>query len=225
MPVAVARRAPVIVPDAVLVGGCTGESGAAARELFGVAIALAGRIADRQVGHEQIANRPLRRIRRRRVHADAEEGDLVAKAPAVRRLHVAGVVPPLDLVVRMRGVIARERICVAGGRFLPGGLGAWGLGGLGTWGLGGLGTWGPGGLGAEHHSTNAPQHHSTNAPQHPSTPAPQHLSIHHVTRPIARRGGPGRYRPRPSRRSRRSTIESGTPLAGETESSSRSSAR
>ena len=110
---------PIVVPHVVAIGPRAGEPRTAARQLLGVSIPLALGVADRQVRHVEIADRPLRRIGRRVIDADAEERDLVAEAPAVGGLDVAGVVPPLDLVVGMARVIAREREVVAGGRLFP----------------------------------------------------------------------------------------------------------
>src|SRR5688572_22422406 len=99
------HRGPVVIPDVVLIRFRSGEPGPASGEFLAEAITPAGGVADGEMSHVQIANGPARRIGRRVVDADTEEGDLVAEPAAVCRLHVAGVVPPLDLVVRMTGMI------------------------------------------------------------------------------------------------------------------------
>ena len=110
---------PVLVPHLVGVGGRARQPRPAARELLVEAVAVTGRVAHRQVRHEQVANRPCGGVDRRRIHADAEERHLVAEAAPGGGLHVAGVVPPLDLELGMAGVIARELEAIACRRLAP----------------------------------------------------------------------------------------------------------
>ena len=91
-------------------------------------------IAHREMRHVQIAHRPPGRVRRRAIHADAEERHLIAEAPSLTRIEIAGVIPPLDLVVGMTDMIRRQRHRTIGRGDLPLGL----LGILGLPGLLGL---------------------------------------------------------------------------------------
>src|SRR5690606_10656360 len=102
------RRRPVVVPHLIPIGGGTGDAGPGTIEPFGIAIPTTGRIAHRDVGHVEVAYGPARRVLRRRVHANAKERDLIAESSAVGRVDIAGVVPPLDPVVRVRRVVAWE---------------------------------------------------------------------------------------------------------------------
>src|SRR5829696_7809638 len=110
---------PVVIPDFIAVALRAREPRTAARQLLGKSITLALRIADRKMRHVEISNRPLGWIDRRVVDADAKEGDLIAEPAAVSGLEVAGVIPPLDLLVRMRGVVARKGKRIAGFCGLP----------------------------------------------------------------------------------------------------------
>src|SRR5436305_1074048 len=76
--------------------------------------------ASRQVRHgevpeDDVANRPARlAIRNLRHQRLAEEGELIAEAPARLAAQVAGVIPPFRLVFRVGAVAARELVVVAG---------------------------------------------------------------------------------------------------------------
>src|SRR5688500_17093580 len=98
-------RRPVLVPGVIRVALGPGQARPSAGQLLRIAIAPALWIAHGEVRHVEIADRPLRRILRRVIDADAEEGDLVSKPAALGGCHVAGVVPPFDLEIRVAGVI------------------------------------------------------------------------------------------------------------------------
>src|SRR5688572_23292982 len=115
----VEHRRPVVIPHVVARGVGTGETRPAARQLLGISVALTLLVAHREMGHVQIADRPPRRVGGRVIDADAEERDLVTETAAFARLDIAGVVPPLDLVIGMARVVTRELEFVARGCLFP----------------------------------------------------------------------------------------------------------
>ena len=116
---AVERRPPVAVPDIEGPRPRAGPAQPAAVEPLAEQMAAGTGIGHRQVGHEEVPDRPSRRVLGRRVHADAEEGHLVAEPPAPGRLEVAGVVPPLDAVLRVAAVVPGKPPRVAGPGLAP----------------------------------------------------------------------------------------------------------
>ena len=116
---AVEGRPPVAVPDVEGPRSCARPSEPAPVEPLPEQMPAALEIGHRQMGHVEIADRPPRRVLGGRVDADAEEGDLIAEPAASVRGEVAGVVPPLDAVLRVAAVIAGKPPDMAGPRLSP----------------------------------------------------------------------------------------------------------
>src|SRR6185436_6041436 len=74
---------------------------------------LAIDVRDGEVRHVKVAHRPARWVLGVFIHTDAEKGQLIAETVTARGFDIAGVVPPLDSVLIVRGVIVRERVLVA----------------------------------------------------------------------------------------------------------------
>ena len=125
------RQRPSVVPDVQRLGVRPRPAHAGPVQPLGHVVLPPRHVGDGEVRHVEIAHGPARRVDGPPVHARPEERHLVAEAAPARRLQVAGVVPPLDAVVGMGGVVARknERVARIGappgaalGRNLDGGL-------------------------------------------------------------------------------------------------------
>src|SRR5262245_27375489 len=109
-------RTPRPVPDASRgrIDTCQADSGAGD---FLVVEKLPGvDIAEGEVREVKIVDAPAGGIRVRIVHSFAEESQLIAEAVAVRRRKIAGEVPPLRAVARMREMVSGKFEAVAGQR-------------------------------------------------------------------------------------------------------------
>ena len=100
---------PVLEPDGERLAGRAGQPARAAREALGRGVAAGGHVRDREVGEVDLVRGEAGAFGRRAGgEAPAEERELEAEAAAVGGDDVAGVVPPLGLVVEVRAVVLRE---------------------------------------------------------------------------------------------------------------------
>src|SRR5205085_10197946 len=106
-------RRPVFVADAVGVGGGARPADTGAVDALEGLELPPFNVRTREGRHAQIAHGPARRVLRLARYADAKEGQLVAEPPPVWRLQGARVIPPLNAIVFVRRVVARELVAVS----------------------------------------------------------------------------------------------------------------
>ena len=102
-------RPPVLEPDGERLAGRAGQPARAAREALGRGVAARRHVRDREVGEVDLVRGEAGAFGRRAGReAAAEERELEAEAAAVGRGDVAGVVPPLGLVLEVRAVVGGQ---------------------------------------------------------------------------------------------------------------------
>ena len=96
-------------PDPQGIIGSSGEAGRGAAEAFIAEMLLAFNIADGQVPHVELVTAPVRVFRRAAgFQTNPEQGQLVAESLVPVRSQVAGEIPPLGSILRVRCMISRE---------------------------------------------------------------------------------------------------------------------
>ena len=106
---------PVAVPDRPCALIDARNAGAGAVDALFVIEAPAAEIAQGKMRHVQIVNVPLRLVRIA-CNRLAEEGQFETETMPVGGPEIAGVVPPLGLIVGMIEVIARKLVMIPGQR-------------------------------------------------------------------------------------------------------------
>ena len=112
-------RPPVAVPDCFLRLIRARHSRSCPVQSLGVKEPPAVDVAQRQMRHPDVAHVPHIRLLRAAIHALAEERQLEAKFAPFGRVQVAGIIPPLGLILGMIVVIARKLVMITGKRDSP----------------------------------------------------------------------------------------------------------
>src|SRR3989338_11270208 len=114
--VTIGLDAPIIDPDAQAACVGAGLADACAGDLLRKVEPASLFVREREMGKEEVADQPARRIasRGRGGGGTPEERELKTERPAVFGPQVAGVVPPFSLEIVMRAMIVGESELVAG---------------------------------------------------------------------------------------------------------------
>ena len=105
---------PVAIPDAVGCFACSGDAWAGAVGALGVIEVATVEVAEGEVREVEILRVPGGVFCGVAREGLAEEGEFEAETVTVRRLEIAGVIPPLGLEIRVIEMVAGEGIAVAG---------------------------------------------------------------------------------------------------------------
>ena len=182
---------PVAVPHIERALSGTGPARAAAVEPLRRHVLRGRDVGHREMRHVKVTNRPSGGVRRRRVDADSKEGHLIPKAAAVRRLQVAGVVPPLDPILGVAAMVTGKLQDVAGCGQTPA-----------------IRSHRAGGLGGEPRNEPAHEQGANGGPHGPRSATKHHEQAAHrapvSAKPVATRAG---YRPATAVATATSTVE------------------